>query len=252
MPPDSTINANCLRAKRISGRQAGRSASGTPLPQPRPAKRPNKWLILLSLMVLAALAVNVKCALDFSNETARNALLQQRDPVTGQTGDSVSGNSAGLAAAYLFRNWPFLLLGMNLACFAAFMYVLARRFISPLKTMTHAAREIAQGNLGVSAPSQGEDEVATLARALNDVAANYQEVLLLAGIKVGICRETLERMEKILEEHNPSLGTDELERLCRSVREELRTVSDLVKSFEFYEVHFDGKKVIRNGLEDKG
>jgi len=203
-------------------------------------------------MVLAALAVNIKCTLDFSDEMARSALLQQRELVTGQPAYSVSGNSESLAATYLFRNWPFLLLGMNLACFAAFMYVLVRRFISPLETMTHAARAIAEGNLGVSVPSQGEDEVATLARALNDVAANYQEVLLLMGIRVGICRETLERMEKMLEDHNPSSGTDELEHLCRSVREELRTISDLVKSFEFYEVHFDGKKVIRNGLEDKG
>jgi HAMP domain-containing protein len=209
-------------------------------------------LILLSLMAIAVLVVNIKCTLDLSNETTRKTSLHDPGTVTVQPGESVAGNPFSLAAVYLSRNWAFLMLGMNLACFGTFMYVLVRRFISPLGTMTHAAREIAEGNLSVSVPSQGKDDVGTLARALNDVAANYQEVLLLTGIKVGICRDALERMEKMLEEHNPSPDADELERLCRSAREELGMVSDLVKSFEFYEVHFDGKKVVRNGLEEKG
>jgi len=56
-------------------------------------------------------------------------------------------------------------------------YVLAGRWLKPLQSMAQASEQVAKGDLMVSVDAQGEDEVGTLGRSLNEMAANLRKVV---------------------------------------------------------------------------
>jgi methyl-accepting chemotaxis protein len=56
-------------------------------------------------------------------------------------------------------------------------YVLAGRWLKPLQSMAQASEQVAKGDLMVSLDAQGEDEVGTLGRSLNEMAANLRKVV---------------------------------------------------------------------------
>ena len=54
------------------------------------------------------------------------------------------------------------------------VYFITERLVSPLRSMSSAAREFATGNFAVRVPESGNDEVAELAVAFNHMASTLE------------------------------------------------------------------------------
>jgi methyl-accepting chemotaxis protein len=115
----------------------------------------------------------------------------------------------------------------------------------PLRDISRRAGELADGKLSVTFPAKGPETVAQLGDALNQIAANYQEVLLLTGTTVGKLREIAHEMEEAAREGPRAADCDsDLIGLIAQMEGRLDTLSDIVQSFEYFQTSFDGAKVV--------
>jgi len=83
---------------------------------------------------------------------------------------------------------------LSVAAAAAFGWFAARRPARRLEEMARAATEIAAGRMGARAEQLGQDEVATLARSLNRMAAQLEERLALLSRERNQLRMVLDGM----------------------------------------------------------
>ena len=93
-----------------------------------------------------------------------------------------------------------LVLGVTILCLASMIYLYVHKIHRPLKQVVRATKEMSNGNLSDPIRPNGRDEVGELAGVINDLAANYQEVLLLTGTAVGKSSSAVERIEKVLDQ----------------------------------------------------
>ncbi len=75
------------------------------------------------------------------------------------------------------------------------MLLLMKRVTIPLENILDGARLIAAGDLSSTIPVHTHDELGSLADCINDLSANYQELLLLTGDISSRARETLHSTE---------------------------------------------------------
>jgi len=75
------------------------------------------------------------------------------------------------------RNTYIAIALLALLCAFGSTMVLARRIVGPIKDLTENAKEIAGGNLTVKAQVQGNDEIAILGQAFNQMATNLKKLI---------------------------------------------------------------------------
>jgi len=93
-------------------------------------------------------------------------------------GVEVAISQSGLRAVQNRRLVEALLLGLALVALgSAVGWALAGRWLKPLQSMALASEQVAKGDLMVSVDATGEDEVGTLGRSLNEMAANLRKVV---------------------------------------------------------------------------
>ncbi len=78
-----------------------------------------------------------------------------------------------------------------LATVSLVLILFIKRITIPLEKILAGANEISSGNLSETIPVLTRDEIGRIAICINELAANYQEVLLLVKHQVGIAREGL-------------------------------------------------------------
>ncbi len=86
-------------------------------------------------------------------------------------------------------------LAIMLATIGLVMLLLVKRVTIPLESILDGARLIATGNLSATIPVHTHDELGSLADCINDLSANYQELLLLTGDISSRAREALKSTE---------------------------------------------------------
>lgn len=69
-----------------------------------------------------------------------------------------------------------LLLGIGLV-----MLLFTKRIMFPLSRIIEGTRAMSNGDFSVTLPDQSRDELGELSRRINDLTANHQELILLAG-----------------------------------------------------------------------
>jgi methyl-accepting chemotaxis protein len=150
----------------------------------------------------------------------------------------------GLRIAAAFRSRLLFLLIISSLGLGLVGYLLAARFIGPLRVLGQKARDVADGRLDVTFPEAGPDDVAELGAALNQIAANYQEVLLLTGTTVGKLKGIVGKMDAALQDRDASSASQQLPALVSAMDDELDTLVDIVRCFEYFQTSFDGVKVL--------
>jgi methyl-accepting chemotaxis protein len=130
-----------------------------------------------------------------------------------------------------------------LASFGVILVLFISRFVVPLNAITAAVRSMADGDLTVSAPETLPDDMRPLGQGLNDLAANFQEVLLFTGATTGNLRNELEALEARLSQEDAQVDTEELKAGLSELRLELETLSAMVEQFKYYQADFNGKEV---------
>jgi methyl-accepting chemotaxis protein len=240
MAPEQSTGSQCPHGRDLGSPRGKRSS-------PRKSDRLLKRLLLIfSLLGLIAVGVNVKFLLDVSAELKSSV---------GTTMDKVAETNIGkdrqsVNTLVTSRKRIAILLVLTVVCFGTVIYLFVRRIVIPLDRVTRTAQEMAIGDLSVSALRNPHRDVAELGEALNDLAANFQEVLLLMGTTVGNSLATHERIKKILNVPNGA-SPDELQSRLDDLRKDLELLSSLVKEFNFYQTRFDGRKVVPENTGSK-
>jgi hypothetical protein len=212
-----------------------RPAEHTRLPSTfEPGRR---LVFIFCILALIAVAANVGLILDLSSE-APNAT------VIGSHGQPVTtGKAANAAFHERYTNLMTLVLAVNVTCFGCMIYLFVSRVVKPLKAVTEATREMAKGNLGVTAPVDHNGELGELGLVINDLVVNFQEVLLLTGTAVGNSSSVVERIESALEREGLADRNDLGEQIT-ALRRDLDMLRSVVTDFQFYHTRFDGTKVV--------
>jgi len=200
----------------------------------------NKVLLVFCLIALAAVAVDMKFVLDVNSEITKAGKVRVSNP----TSDPLMTVPVQAELLDYVRTRMSLVLGVTILCLASIIYLYVHKIYRPLKKVVRATKEMSNGNLSNPIRPNGRDEVGELAEVINDLAANYQEVLLLTGTAVGKSSSAVERIEKLLDRGDKSAGQAELQEQVGAIKRDLEMLGSVVKDFEFYQTHFDGRKVV--------
>jgi methyl-accepting chemotaxis protein len=229
------------RDQPFSGR--GRSPTPPDVEQLSPLLRVverNKILLVFCLLALAAVVVDMKFVFDVSGEMAKAGKAR----VTNPEGDPLITVPVPVELLGYVRTRMSLALAVTFLCLASMIYLYVRKVHRPLKQVVRATKEMSNGNLSDPIRPNSRDEVGELAEVINDLAANYQEVLLLTGTAVGKSSSAVERIEKVLDRGDKSAGQEELQEQVGVIKRDLEMLGSVVKDFEFYQTYFDGRKVV--------
>jgi methyl-accepting chemotaxis protein len=208
----------------------------------------NKVLLVFCLLALAAVFVDMKFVFDVSGEMTKAGNILVGNPVS----EPLITVPVYAEVRDYVKHRMSLLLGVMILCFGSMIYVYVHKIHRPLKQLTSAAKQMSNGNLSVPISANGRDEVGELAGVITDLAANYQEVLLLTGTAVGKSSAAVERIEKVLDRTGQSAGQEELQEQVEVIKRDLEMLGSVVKDFEFYQTHFDGRKVVHTAREPQG
>ncbi|MBI5570262.1 MAG: HAMP domain-containing protein [Desulfomonile tiedjei] len=197
----------------------------------------NRLVLIFCILALIAVAANVTLLLDVSSELPNATIIGSQGP------PATTGKAANAAFHERFRNLLTLVLAVTVMCFGCIIYLFVSRVVKPLKAVTDATREMAKGNLGVTAPVDHNGELGELGHVINDLVVNFQEVLLLTGTAVGNSSSVVERIERALEREGLADANDLGEQVT-ALRKDLDMLRSVVRDFQFYHTRFDGTKVV--------
>ena len=99
--------------------------------------------------------------------------IVQKDKVIGYAQVRGASELEDLLRHY-YKERLYWLLASMMASLCAMVY-LAFRFTKPVNMLVHGAQEVARGNLDVSLPVKGTDEMGRLAQTFNDMVAHLRE-----------------------------------------------------------------------------
>jgi len=133
----------------------------------------------------------------------------------------------------------FILAGSALALTLFYRYL-----IRPMDQMALTARRIVEGDLDISMPENSCHEVNELGRSFNDLSTNLQEVILLVWNYLRDSSMILDRMI----ESKPLQGQEKIPPPMRkdltAIREEMRTIEQVITSFNLYDVRIIEQRVM--------
>jgi HAMP domain-containing protein len=195
-------------------------------------------LIFSSRFVLAVLTtavviicIELKLISDMTNH------LNRFEPIAGQLTQ--------------IRNIMFVLLIVSAASFGAVIYLYAARVLGPLSLIESAAGHVSKGNLSVTATMDKKNDFGDLAASINNIAVNFQEILLITGTCVGNTNQALNHLQTILTKMESSNPQDQIEDQILFIKKNLDVLSSLLGDFEFYNTRFDGMQVLAKNPGDK-
>jgi methyl-accepting chemotaxis protein len=200
----------------------------------------HKLLALFCLLAVLAMGLNVGLIVDLNGEIGNIQELLGSNP-----GDASGGNLLReIESLKAHKVRMILLLGALVICFGTIIYLFYKRIAAPLQALTGVARRISLGDLSASAPVHSKDDFTEVAQVINDMAANFQEVLLLLGTTVGHSQIVLDKMELRLDQEHTANNLDDLRNEILIMKKDLELLSGVVREFEFYQTRFDGHKVV--------
>lgn len=136
-----------------------------------------------------------------------HALIHEGGEVYGQVqlGLDISRLNATIREA---ERWSAALATIEMLLVAMFSFLLGAYLTGQLKGLRHAAKQIADGELNVSVPVRGRDEIAEVANAFNHMAENLKD----ASKKRDHFEEQLTKLNRSLEERVRQRTSDLLQR----------------------------------------
>jgi methyl-accepting chemotaxis protein len=204
----------------------------------------SRLVMVFCVLALIAIAANIKLIADLADLTDVSETVAANQSPDGRSPETATPSASNQHTWFRLR--IALLLGTLAVCFGLMIYLLIIRVVIPLTTIIRATDHMAKGNLTVAAPSHYDGEMGELGHVINELAVNFQEVLLLTGTAVGNSRAAVEKLQEALDREGIAGGNDVKEQITE-LRKDLDMLRSVVKDFQFYQTRFDGRKVVSHG-----
>ncbi|MBN1880809.1 MAG: HAMP domain-containing protein [Deltaproteobacteria bacterium] len=132
-----------------------------------------------------------------------------------------------------------IVLGIVLAAVFLTLFFFIKDVAGPLDEMVQTAKEISRGNLAKTVPVYTKDEIGQLGGIINDITADFQEVLLMVGkisLSAADATDVIHNRVEVLKEKQIS---DEIQQQLNVLYKDIRELKSLVESFSFYQIDLD-------------
>jgi hypothetical protein len=132
-------------------------------------------------------------------------------------------------------------------CVTGTLFLVVWKMLKPLGGMVEAAKAITEGNLRGTVSVGSRDEIGMLGELLNDLAANFQEILLLVWNHTANSARALQEIEEVVQSQTgggvtPSGMTERLQ----MAQKDLHAIQEVVRTFQFYRVTLGHEGVTRS------
>lgn len=161
-------------------------------------------LFYIAFLTIVFLTMTLEMTLFLKGNRVQGALLAQ---ITDPNLATETVNLILLKVGVLLFN---LLISIGLI-----MLLFSKRLIIPLEQIIKGTRAISNGDFSATLPEQTRDELGELATRINELAANYQELILLS-------KNLVEQTRLTQEENNPENRKDETLKLLNELDETLK------------------------------
>lgn len=235
-----------MRAPGLKSNSRASSLQGQPASFPEPkdvSHQTSRWVkgLLAAFLLLAFICVTAQVVLFADLDGAISAATGLQNTTGADVRPTSPSPSSAVPVSVCTR--LAILIAVTIGCFGVIIYLFVKKVVIPISGVTRAISEIAKGNLAVTVPSAIRHDVGDLGQVVNDVAANFQEVLLLTGTTVGNASASLERIDELLRsEANPD-SKSRIQEHVNSVKRDVDSLGSVLKSFKFYQTAFNGREV---------
>ncbi len=200
----------------------------------------HKIVFSVCVMALIMILINIKFILDLDVSIPGGI-------VAAELCEKITDGKTGITQFLESMKLRFVaLLAMGVLSFSIIIYLLVKKILLPIDKVRRMLEEMSKGNLNVSAFSHEDRSLRELAASANEVSTNFQEVLLFIGTTVGNAKVAVDRMESILNGVQGQPLSEDLHEQIRVLNRDLDALGGILKGFEFYHTHFDGRKVVAN------
>ena len=116
------------------------------------------------------------------------------------------------------------------------LYFFIKDVVGPLDEMVKTAKEISKGNLSKTVPVATKDEIGQLGIVINDITADFQEVLLMVGKISLTSSNATDIIHNRVEILNEKSITDDIRKELAVLYTNIAELKALVESFKFYQI----------------
>lgn len=167
-------------------------------------------------------------------------------PTLGPTNFSSNGGPNGAVVSEVQRRIIVAVASVTF-CVTGTLFLVVGKILKPLGGMVETAKAIAEGNLRGTVAVRSRDEIGILGELLNDLAANFQEILLLVWNHTANSARALQEIKELIQSQSGvGLPPSGIAERLRTVQEDLHAIQKMVRTFQFYHVALGQEDVTRS------
>ncbi|GAB6909302.1 putative sensor with HAMP domain [Desulfosarcina cetonica] len=188
-------------------------------------------IIYMLLIGFAALLVAAEFVVDTHSAALKQAIGQNMAPIHPTPADSVQD------ALLRIRNKGIMMVGVVLAVVVIVLTMFIKTITEPLQHLVEVSRAINAGDLSQTAHIATGNELSQLSTAIDDMATNLQEIVMLSRAVCASAEQVTTRALPLIERVCPTSETTEgvgaqLVRLTS----EMQTLGQAIECFKLYSV----------------
>lgn len=199
-----------------------------------------KLLIYFLLIVVVSISMSLELVWEIGEAKLTDKL--QDNFITEARAQNINGAVEALnyeqvfAPLYHLQKRMLIILAITLFCVGVALWFFIKEVAEPLDEMVHVAREISRGNLSQTMPVHTKDEIGQLGSIINDITADFQEVLLMVGKINNSAVKSVDTVYNRVEVLQEKEITDDIRQELNVLYANIGELKSLVESFKFYQV----------------
>jgi methyl-accepting chemotaxis protein len=202
-----------------------------------------KLLIYFLLIVFVSLSISLELIWEVGEMKLKDELKYGvvNSTPDGEVREAVSAIDYNEAFKPLRKLQIRMMIILGIVIFAIFLtlFFFVKDVAGPLDDMVKTAKEVSKGNLGKTVPVYSKDEIGQLGSIINDITADFQEVLLMVGkisISASDATDIIHNKVEVLKENTIS---SDIQRQLNVLYKDISELKSLVESFSFYHIDLD-------------
>ncbi len=209
-----------------------------------------RLLIYFILIIFVTMSVGAQLIFEAGSD---RLLSQIANAVKVENGDADTPKTIGGVAEVLknLQHRMILVMVIVFICIIATMFVFIRNIVEPLDAIGKSAKRITDGHLDETIPIRCNDEIGQIGELINDLAVNLQEVLLHVWNHTCQDIRLMDNIAEIIHSQPGDIMPEKIREQFDFVRSDIEEMQEIVKAFDYYNIRFEGDRLVGNEDEDK-